>query len=115
MGLYETRGSSAFFRETCRSGVVWFVRDEEGSPAPLFEDGTRSLPYWSTRARAQRAAEIWGHGLRVDSLRLHAWRDVDLPDAARAGYMIGIHWTGPRLVGWSFTPAEALNRLAAAR
>ncbi|SCF63386.1 hypothetical protein GA0115280_104454 [Streptomyces sp. Cmuel-A718b] len=29
--------------------------------------------------------------------------------------MIGINWTGPRLVGWSFTPAEALNRLAAVR
>ncbi|MEV8003569.1 DUF2750 domain-containing protein [Streptomyces sp. Cmuel-A718b] len=107
--------TAAFFRETCRSGVVWFVRDEEGSPAPLSEDGTRSLPYWSTRARAQRAADIWGHGLRVDSLPLAAWRDVDLPDAARAGYMIGINWTGPRLVGWSFTPAEALNRLAAVR
>ncbi len=27
--------------------------------------------------------------------------------------MIGINWSGPRLVGWSFTPAEVLNRLAA--
>lgn len=28
--------------------------------------------------------------------------------------MIGINWSGPRLVGWSFTPMEVLNRLAAA-
>ncbi|MEU9677306.1 DUF2750 domain-containing protein [Streptomyces parvus] len=88
---------------------------EISATAPLSEDGTRSLPYWSTRARAQRAADIWGHGLRVDALPLAAWRDVDLPDVARAGYMIGINWAGPRLVGWSFTPAEALNRLAAVR
>lgn len=27
--------------------------------------------------------------------------------------MIGINWSGPRFVGWSFTPVEVLNRLAA--
>ncbi|MFG2946246.1 DUF2750 domain-containing protein [Streptomyces adustus] len=77
-------------------------------------DGTRSLPFWSTAARAQRAAKIWGHRLRVDSMPLDTWRDHDLPDATREGYKIGINWSGPRLVGWSFTPMEVLNRLAAA-
>ncbi|MEV0828001.1 DUF2750 domain-containing protein [Nonomuraea rubra] len=105
--------AAAFFREVGQSGVVWFVRDDEGSPAPRSADGTRSLPYWSTAARAQRAAKIWGHGLRVESMSLDAWRDRDLPDAARGGYMIGINWSGPRLVGWSFTPGDVLNRLAA--
>ncbi|MFC9316039.1 DUF2750 domain-containing protein [Streptomyces nigra] len=104
--------AAAFFREARQSGVVWFVRDDEGSPAPLSADSTRSLPYWSTAARAQRAAKIWGHGLRVESMPLDAWRDRDLPDADRGGYMIGINWSGPRLVGWSFTPVEVLNRLA---
>jgi hypothetical protein len=28
--------------------------------------------------------------------------------------MIGINWSGPRLVGWSFTPKEVFNRLAVA-
>ncbi|MDQ1065287.1 hypothetical protein QFZ32_000726 [Streptomyces canus] len=46
-------------------------------------------------------------------MSLDAWRDRDLPEAAREGYMIGINWSGPRLVGWSFTPMEVLNRLAA--
>ncbi|MEU0206624.1 DUF2750 domain-containing protein [Streptomyces canus] len=105
--------ATAFFRDARQRGVVWFVRDDEGSPAPLSADGTRSLPYWSTSARAQRAAKIWGHGLRVESMSLDAWRDRDLPEAAREGYMIGINWSGPRLVGWSFTPMEVLNRLAA--
>ncbi|MFE1943127.1 hypothetical protein [Streptomyces massasporeus] len=35
-------------------------------------------------------------------------------DAARDGLVIGINWNGPRLVGWSFTPKEVLNRLATA-
>lgn len=69
---------------------------------------------WSTSARAQRAAKIWGHGLRVDSMPLDIWRDRELPDVARDGLVIGINWSGPRLVGWSFTTMEVLNRLAAA-
>jgi hypothetical protein len=28
--------------------------------------------------------------------------------------VIGINWSGPRLVGWSFTSDEVLNRLSAA-
>jgi hypothetical protein len=34
-----------------------------------------------------------------------------LPELAEDGYLIGINWTGPRLVGWDFTVAEVLNRL----
>ncbi|WP_319696346.1 DUF2750 domain-containing protein [Streptomyces europaeiscabiei] len=47
----------AFFRDVRHSRVVWPVRDDEGSPTPLSADGTRSLPFWSTSARAQRAAK----------------------------------------------------------
>ncbi|MEH0580191.1 DUF2750 domain-containing protein [Streptomyces sp. ATMOS53] len=106
--------AAAFFRDVRQSRVVWLVRDDEGSPAPLSADGTRSLPFWSTSGRAQRAAKIWGHGLRVESVPLDAWRDRELPGAARDGLMIGINWSGPRLVGWSFTPKEVFNRLAVA-
>ncbi|MYS24022.1 MULTISPECIES: DUF2750 domain-containing protein [unclassified Streptomyces] len=105
---------AAFFRDVRQSGFVWFVWDDEGSPTSLSSDGTRSLPFWSTSARAQRAAKIWGHGLRVESMSLEDWRARELPDVAREGLVIGINWSGPRLVGWSFTPTEVLSRLAAA-
>ncbi|MET8411260.1 DUF2750 domain-containing protein [Streptomyces sp. NPDC005195] len=106
--------AAAFFRDVRQSGVVWLVRDDDGSPTSLSSDGTRSLPFWSTSARAQRAAKIWGHDLRVESVSLEDWRARELPDVAREGLMVGINWSGPRLVGWSFTPTEVLNRLAAA-
>ncbi|MFJ6084684.1 DUF2750 domain-containing protein [Streptomyces sp. NPDC092369] len=106
--------AAAFFRDLRQSRVVWLVRDDTGSPTSLSADGTRSLPFWSTSARARRAAKIWGNGLRVASMSLEDWRSRELPDLAREGLMIGINWSGPRLVGWSFTPAEVLNRLAAA-
>ncbi|MFD5814160.1 DUF2750 domain-containing protein [Streptomyces sp. NPDC127038] len=105
--------AAAFFRDVRQSKVVWLVRDENGSPTHLSAGGTRSLPFWSTSPRAQRAAKIWGHGLRVESMPLDTWCDRVLPDLARDGLVIGINWNGPRLVGWSFTPEEVLNRLAA--
>ncbi|MFF4881271.1 DUF2750 domain-containing protein [Streptomyces nigra] len=106
--------AAAFFRDVSRSGVVWLVRDDVGSPTHLSVDGTRSLPFWSSSPRAQRAAKVWGHGLRVASMALDTWCDCVLPDVARDGLVIGINWSGPRLVGWSFTPEEVLKRLAAA-
>jgi Protein of unknown function (DUF2750) len=105
--------AAAFFRDVRQNRVVWLVRDDDGSPTHISADGKRSLPFWSTSARAQRAAKIWGCGLRVESMPLHAWCDRELPDAARDGLVIGINWSGPRLAGWSFTPMEVLNRLAA--
>ncbi|MFB9237040.1 DUF2750 domain-containing protein [Plantactinospora siamensis] len=106
--------AAAFFREVARNQVVWFVRDDEGSPAPITSNGKRAAPYWSTLARAQRAAEIWGRGLRVESMSLEQWQNRELPDLARDGFLLGINWTGARLVGWEFTVGEVRNRLAVA-
>ncbi|MEU1276128.1 DUF2750 domain-containing protein [Streptomyces sp. NPDC005799] len=105
--------AAAFFRDVRQSRVVWLVRGDEGSPTHLSADGARSLPFWSTSARARRAAKIWGHGLRVGSMPLDTWCEHVLPDAARDGLLIGVNWSGPRLVGWSFTSGEVLNRLGA--
>ncbi|MGN9812022.1 DUF2750 domain-containing protein [Micromonospora sp. BQ11] len=106
--------AAAFFREVARNRVVWFVRDDAGSPAPMTSNGKRAAPYWSTLARAQRAAETWGHGLRAESMSLEQWQSRELPDLARDGFLVGINWTGARLVGWEFTVGEVRNRLAVA-
>jgi len=106
--------ATAFFREVARNQVVWFVRDDEGSPAPITSNGKRAAPYWSTLARAQRAAERWGHGLRPESMSLEQWQSRELPDLARDGFLVGINWPGARLIGWEFTVGEVRNRLAVA-
>ena len=89
----------AFFREVASHRTVWYVRDDNGSPAPTTSSGARAMPYWSSQARAQRAADIWGNDLRPVSLSLETWRDDELPELADEGYRVGINWTGPRLVG----------------
>ena len=106
------RQAAAFFTEIARHRIVWYVRDDQGSPTPKTSSGERCFPYWSSRTRAQRAADIWGNGLRVASESLPTWQTEDLPELAAEGYRVGINWTGPRLVGWDFTVAEVQNRLA---
>jgi hypothetical protein len=105
--------AAAFFREVASHGTVWYVTDDRGLPAAETSGGKRALPYWSSPARAQRAADIWGAGLRTGSFSLETWRDRELPSLAADDYQVGINWTGPRLVGWDFTVAEVLSRLAA--
>ena len=78
----------------------------------MTSSGKRALPYWSSEGRAQRAAKIWGHGLRPVSVPLEAWRSEDLPDLVDEDLLVGINWSGPKLVGWDFTVEEVLNRLA---
>jgi hypothetical protein len=103
--------AAAFFQEVARTRLVWFVRDDDGSPAPQNAAGQRVFPYWSSEARARHATEIWGAGLRTESVGLDSWRGAALPDLAEEGYLVGVNWTGERLVGWEFTVAEVLNRL----
>ncbi|WP_344649169.1 DUF2750 domain-containing protein [Cryptosporangium japonicum] len=104
--------AAAFFRELAGHRTVWYVRDAHGSPAPETSPGVRAMPYWSSRARAQRAAAVWGGDLRPASLTLETWRTSELPSLDAEGYRVGVNWTGPRLTGWDFSVNEVLNRLA---
>jgi hypothetical protein len=44
-------------------------------------------------------------------MTLDHWRNAELPDLADEQLLVGINWSGPRLVGWSFTVPEVINRL----
>lgn len=104
--------AAAFFREVGQHRTVWWVRDDGGSPTPASESGRPAFPYWSSEARAQRAAETWGPQFRAVSMPLDHWRDVALPDLAADDLRVGINWTGSRLTGWDLTVDEVRNRLA---
>ncbi|MFG3142774.1 DUF2750 domain-containing protein [Streptomyces sp. NPDC048211] len=103
--------AAAFFREVALTRTVWWVRDDDGSPAPVSSSGQRAFPYWSSEARAQHAAKIWGPKFRVVSTPLDRWQSSDLPDLAKDDFRVGINWSGQRLTGWDFTVGEVVNRL----
>src|SRR5512139_2213085 len=49
--------------------------------------------------------------LRPAFIPLETWRNDELPSLAGDDLLVGINWSGPRLVGWDFTVQEVLNRL----
>jgi Protein of unknown function (DUF2750) len=104
--------AAAFFREIVQHRTVWWVRDENGSPTPSTSSGRPAFPYWSSKARAEHAAELWGPEFRAVSMPLAHWRDAALPDLAKDDFRVGINWSGSRLTGWDFTVDEVVNRLA---
>jgi hypothetical protein len=98
---------AAFFREVATRRTIWYVRDAQGSPAPLTSCGARAMPHWSSQIRARRAADIWGNDLPAVSVSLQMWRDRDFPELSVEGFRVGINWTGPRLVGWDFSVSRS--------
>ena len=104
--------AAAFFRGVAERRTVWWVRDDKGSPIVMSGTGQPAFPYWSSEARAESAARLWGPEFRVVAMPLDNWRNAALPDLARDNYRVGINWSGPNLTGWDFTVDEVLNRLA---
>nr|WSW67707.1 DUF2750 domain-containing protein [Streptomyces sp. NBC_00995] len=103
--------TTAFFLEVARTRTVWWVRDDEGSPMPVSSSGQPVFPYWSSRTRAQRAAQLWGPPFRAVPLPLEHWRSAALPDLDGDGMRVGINWSGRRLTWWDLTVDEVTNRL----
>ncbi|MFD9115231.1 DUF2750 domain-containing protein [Streptomyces bottropensis] len=103
--------AAAFFREIVQTRTIWWVRDDDGSPTPVSSSGRPAFPYWSSEARAQRAARLWGPQFRAVSMPLDHWRSAALPDLAKDDFRVGINWSGQYLTGWDFTVDEVVNRL----
>ncbi|MFD0317819.1 DUF2750 domain-containing protein [Streptomyces flavalbus] len=103
--------ATAFFREVVQTRIVWWVRDDDGSPTPPSSSGRPAFPYWSSEARAHRAAQLWGPRFHAVPMPLDHWRSAALPDLAKGDFRVGINWTGQRLTGWDFTVPEVINRL----
>ncbi|MFG2468965.1 DUF2750 domain-containing protein [Streptomyces canus] len=103
--------AAAFFREIALHRTVWWVRDDDGSPTPVSSSGKPAFPYWSSKTRAQRAAQLWGPQFRAVPMPLGHWRSAALPDLAMDGFLVGINWSGQRLTGWDFAVGDVVDRL----
>lgn len=104
----------AFFSELTVAGSVWAVRDAEGYPAPVNDDGVRVMPFWSKRSRAEKV--VLGvpafAGFDVVELTVAEWRDRWLPGLQADGLLVGLNWSGPRATGYDLTPAEVAERMS---
>jgi hypothetical protein len=95
-----------FYEEVAANRVVWAIKDAGGYPAPIGDGEQRSMPFWSSRERAQRIISS-----------VHAYRDflpvsipwgefVErwVPGLAKDGLLAGVNWSGERATGFDIAP-----------
>ena len=73
------------------------------------------MPFWSSRARAERALKTDAYrGFEIVELLATEFGEKWLTGLERDGLLVGLNWTGDRLMGYDLTPAEARQQLDAA-
>lgn len=110
MGISSAH-AAAFYREVAANQVVWAIRDAGGFPAPRIADRGRSMPFWSSEARARSIIEtIAAYGgfspLAIPwSIFCERW----VTGLAADGLLAGVNWSGSAASGFDIEPA-ALQR-----
>lgn len=105
--------AQAFYDEVGRHGAVWTVEDDGGIPARSVAGGRRSMPFWSSRTRAQAIVhnvEAYA-GMRLRELTREEFEGRWLPGLAGDGLLVGLNWSGARATGYDVEPREVLSRL----
>src|SRR5262245_25167379 len=99
--------ADAFYSEVVRDGAVWAIEDEGGFPAPEV-NGVRTMPFWSSRSRAEKVTESVTayQGFRPVALPLAEWRSRWLPGLRKDGCLVGLNWSGPRATGYDISPED---------
>jgi hypothetical protein len=107
--------ADAFYREVLSGQLVSTVFDTGGYPAPYGSSGSRAMPFWSRRSRAQRIIDnvVAYAGFEVEEMPLERWREEWLPDLDRDGLLVGVNWSGRRATGYDLPPADVLRNLRA--
>lgn len=106
--------SAAFRREVPREGRVWSIRDAAGHPAPRDETGSRAMPFWSKRSRAERivGAVAAYRGFDIVEIPVRDWLDSWLPGLRGDGLLVGVNWAGTRATGFDLTPDQVAGWFA---
>jgi hypothetical protein len=99
---------AAFRREAARERRVFSIRDGEGLPAPVGEDGRRTVPFWSRPTRAGRVVEQVGayRGFEVVGFDVDEWLGGWLGRLEADGMLVGVNWSGARATGFDVAPAQ---------
>jgi hypothetical protein len=107
--------ADAFYAESIEAGEVWAVRDGSGFPAPETPDGSRTMPFWSKRSRAERVVTTVAAyaGFEVVPIPLDAFRERWLPGLRGDGLLVGLNWSGKNATGYDLEPASVEASFAA--
>nr|WP_127504463.1 DUF2750 domain-containing protein [Actinoplanes solisilvae] len=99
---------AAFRREAGQEGRVFSIRDGAGLPAPVGEDGRRTVPFWSKPTRAGRVVDQVAayRGFEVVSVDVDEWLGTWLGRLEADRMLVGVNWSGIRATGFDLPAAQ---------
>jgi len=105
--------ATAFFREVSEKGVVWTIKDENGFPAPLGENGIRAMPFWSSK---NRVLEIIKNvpaykDFQPVEIKLTVFKERWLAGLTKDKFNVGVNWSGKCATGYDLNPADVSKNI----
>jgi len=99
--------SAAFYSEVALSGIVWGIRDSNGYPAPVNNDGKRAMPFWSSESRALAVIQNVPayRSFTPVAIEWQTFCERWVPGLTNDGLVMGINWSGSRATGFDVEPA----------
>ena len=106
----------AFYKQVAASRTVWTIRDEAGIPVPESDDGTKAMPFWSSRSLAeliiQNVADY--HGFSPMEISWQDFKDKWGSGMTKDGLLAGVNWSGSTASGIDMMPAELIKNVETA-
>ena len=98
---------SDFLEEILSEGMVYTLEDDGGIPCPTNGQGKTTMPFWSSRTRAEKITILVTayEGFRVREIPLEMFLEKWLPGLVRDGVDVGINWSGQKAMGYDVDPA----------
>jgi hypothetical protein len=91
------------------------MRDAAGFPAPMTSDGKRAQPFWSSRSRVEHIIKSAPAYEGFEPVRV-TWEDFCakwVPGLTKDGYLVGVNWSGQRVVGYDLEPINVQESVQA--
>ncbi|MCW7471847.1 DUF2750 domain-containing protein [Leptospira kanakyensis] len=102
-----------FYQETLKNSKVWTIKDKKGFPAPLNKDGSRSMPFWSSKERVINLigkADAYSK-FEIFEMTLDDFLKNWVPGLIKDNLQIGINWSGKKATGYDINPKLLKNNL----
>ncbi|MFZ2957133.1 MAG: DUF2750 domain-containing protein [Candidatus Ozemobacteraceae bacterium] len=97
---------SDFIEEILSDQMVFTLEDDGGIPCPTNAQGKTTMPFWSSRTRAEKITILVTayEGFRVREIPLENFLEKWLPGLVRDGADVGINWSGQKALGYDVDP-----------
>lgn len=100
--------ADVFYKDVAKTQKVWTIRDSSGSPAPEGDQGRRSMPFLSTRSRAEKIINgVAAYSeFEIVELDWQTFRDKWLVGLQKDDLNVGVNWSGERALDYDIGPEQ---------